>query len=114
MKKKLLIVGIVAILLICVGLSGCNEQSSESSEENKFLGTWINDVGEITIFHENGTTTSILGDLQGTGTWKLENDSLIITFGLILTFDYSFSNNDETLTLINVDTGLTFVHIKQK
>lgn len=111
MTKKLLIVGIVAILLICVGLSGCNEQSSE---ENKFLGTWINETGETTIFHENGTTTSILGDLQGMGTWKLENDRLIITFGLLLTFDYSFSNNDETLTLINMDTGLTFVNIKQK
>ena len=111
MNKNLIIL-VIAILLICVGfLSGCNEQSSE---ESKFLGTWIDDTGETTIFHENGTTTSILGDLQGTGTWKLENDRLIITFqGLILTFDYSFSNNDETLTLINVDTGLTFVNIKQ-
>lgn len=110
MKKQLVIVG--AILLLAVGLSGCNEQSSE---ESKFLGTWIDNTGETTIFHEDGTTTSILGDLQGTGTWKLENDRLIITFqGLILTFDYSFSNNDETLTLINVDTGLTFVNIKQK
>ena len=111
MDEKLLIFGIV-VLLLAVGLSGCNEQSSE---ESKFLGTWIDDTGETTIFHEDGTTTSILGDLQGTGTWKLENDRLIITFqGLILTFDYSFSNNDETLTLINVDTGLTFVNIKQK
>jgi len=111
MTKNLIVVAI-AVLLICVGFSGCNEQSSE---ESKFLGTWIDDTGETTIFHENGTTTSILGDLQGTGTWKLENDRLIITFqGLILTFDYSFSNNDETLTLINVDTGLTFVNIKQK
>ena len=110
MKKQSVILGI-AVLLICIGLSGCNEQSSE---ENKFLGTWIDNTGEITIFHEDGTTTSILDDLQETGTWKLENDRLIITFlGLILTFDYSFSNNDKTLTITNIEFNKTYVMTKQ-
>ena len=38
MKKQLIIIGIIVILL-SVGLSGCNENTSKSDEE-KIIGTW--------------------------------------------------------------------------
>lgn len=77
-----LIVLEIAVLLTCVGLSGCSEQSSE---ESKFVGTWIDNTGEIDIFHEDGIVTASIEDdqgnyLHGTGTWKLENERLVIAF----------------------------------
>ena len=42
MNRYLIVLGI-AVLLICVGLGGCNEQTGMSSEENKFVGTWENE-----------------------------------------------------------------------
>lgn len=115
MNKHLLILGI-AILLICVGLSGCNEQTGTSSEENKFLGTWTDNTGEITTFYSDGTFTSKLWNVTGTGTWEIKDGKLKTVFigGILLDYDYSFSNNDETLTLTNVDTGSIYVYTKQE
>ena len=43
MKKQLVIIRIIA-LLVCVGLSGCNEVSNTiDPEKNKFIGTWKSD-----------------------------------------------------------------------
>jgi len=114
MKKQLVIIGIVA-LLVCVGLSGCNEQTGTSSEENKFLGTWKDNTGEITAFYSDGTFTSKLWNVTGTGTWEIKDGKLKTVFigGILLDYDYSLSNNDETLTLTNVDTGSTYVYTKQ-
>jgi hypothetical protein len=39
--KKLLILFELAVLLICVGLSGCFDSQSLSSEEQRFVGSWI-------------------------------------------------------------------------
>ena len=40
MKKQLVIIGIV-VLLVCVVLSGCNEDSNTiKPEKNRFIGTW--------------------------------------------------------------------------
>jgi len=50
--NKYLIVVAIAILLLAVGLSGCNEQTGISSEESKFVGTWIDDIDEIIVFYE--------------------------------------------------------------
>lgn len=115
MNKQLLIVGI-AILLLAVGLSGCNEQTGTSSEENKFLGTWTDNTGEITTFYSDGTFTSKLWNVTGTGTWEIKDGKLKTVFigGILLDYDYSFSNNDETLTLTNVDTGSIYVYTKQE
>jgi ABC-type oligopeptide transport system substrate-binding subunit len=61
MKKKLVILGIVAIL-VCVGLSGCNQQMSNSisPKKSKFVGTW-----------HNSTTVNI--DLFSDGTCKFQS-----------------------------------------
>jgi len=56
MKKQLVIVGITLVLLV-VGLSGCNEKSTD---EEKILGTWLGETSgdeETSIFNffSNGT-----------------------------------------------------------
>ena len=102
-------------MLLAVGLSGCTEQS----EESKFIGTWIDNVGEVNVYYEDGIVTGSVEDdqgnyLHGTGTWKLENGRLVVTSkGSILTYHYTFSSNNKTLTITNIESGATYVCRKQ-
>ena len=88
MYKNLIIIGI-AVLFICVVLSGCNEREddsqSQSSEEKRFFGTWENqnynlsssylfNQIEIYTFLSNETYTTNLSTSYGT--WSVENEIL--------------------------------------
>jgi hypothetical protein len=106
MKKQLLILGIV-VLLVCVGLSGCNEVSDTlNPEKNKFVGTWSTQqptgMPSTMIFYADGTTPNIGGGIGGT--WELKEGNLLCS-GTIsgstvnYVYTYSFSNNEQTLTL---------------
>lgn len=56
MKKQLVIIGI-AVLLICVGLSGCEELTGEIDIEENIKGEWIGTQGETVlkfIFYSDG------------------------------------------------------------
>jgi len=119
MKKQLIIVGII-VLLICVGLSGCNNPLN--TERNRFIGSWI---GTESIIY--GTTeTKILENLSmiflsdgtlsegftGGGTWEIKDGKLVINDGIgMRVFNYSFSNNDNSLLLIS--SSNKFVLTKQ-
>ena len=114
MKKQLVILGIIT-LLVCVGLSGCNDV-----EKNKFLGSWagyvktdaidgtMNVTGSINMtFLSNGTyygnTLIYWYDNQThypipyNGPWELKNGNLVLQ--KTNEFLYNFSNNDQFLTL---------------
>jgi len=101
MKKQLVIIGVTLILLI-VGLSGCNEEKNTiNTEKNKFIGTWQNTTlgytTTITLF-SNGTSKVNTGN----ATWGLKDGKLVITLALTgqpTEYPYTFSNNDRTLTL---------------
>jgi len=109
MKKQLIIIGIIVILL-SVGLSGCNENTSKSDEE-KIIGTWTNrDMhdGSIEsnsyIFYSN-KTFKVIGSYESevlniNGTWNITDNKLVMTAeGETKTADYKFSDNNKTLTL---------------
>ncbi|MCJ7570347.1 MAG: hypothetical protein MUO82_00495 [Candidatus Thermoplasmatota archaeon] len=111
MKKQLIIVGIIVILLT-VGLSGCNEDNNSfQSDEEKIIGEWIYSlsIGEITVnmsynFFSNKTLKiiSFYNDevSQVNGTWNIADNKLVITSeGETITSNYGFSNNDKTLTI---------------
>ena len=122
MKKQLVIFGI-AVLLICIGLSGCNEDNNTfQSDEEKIIGTWIyaTTLNETTVyvyynFLSNKTFEVIFsytGD-RGSGTWNITDNKLLITLkGEIITSDYNFSNNNKTLTIIE-SNGIKSVFTKQ-
>lgn len=122
MKKQLVIFGI-AVLLICIGLSGCNEDNNTfQSDEEKIIGTWIyaTTLNETTVyvyynFLSNKTFEIIFsytGD-RGSGTWNITDNKLLITLkGEIITSDYNFSNNNKTLTIIE-SNGIKSVFTKQ-
>ena len=109
MKKQLMIVGII-IILLTVGLIGCNENTSKSDEE-KIIGTWTNrDMhdGSIEsnsyIFYSN-KTFKVIGSYESevlniNGTWNITDNKLVMTAeGETKTADYKFSDNNKTLTL---------------
>ena len=117
MQKQFIIIGI-ATILVCVGLSGCNEVSNTSNtEKNKFIGTWHGtvpafgiDENTIKFFSNNTLTINTLS-----GTWDIEDNKLVLTFndGGLLEYSYLFSNNDRTLTITDIDTKVTSILTKQ-
>ena len=99
MKKQIIVVlGIIFILLI-VGLSGCVD------EENKIVGEWRDQDGDTHHFFSDGTYNSISGSTTQSGMWELKDEKLVFTTsGGTITYNYSFSNNDKTLTLSGPQT----------
>jgi hypothetical protein len=116
MKKHLLKLVIVVLFISVIWLSGCDEIGNPlSGDESKFIGTWHSesDLDIYTmIFFSDGT-----GSFIGLSTlWELKDGKLvIITAGeeMTLTYDYSFSDDDNTLTVIDVSSGRSRVYIKQ-
>ena len=103
----------MAVLLLIVGLSGC-----VSLEESKFIGTWSSSnavfVFEDGLFSKNCRwslgTMHPSATLDYQGTWKVENNRLIIEYnynwgGDIGTvhnkeiYNYEFSNNNQNLNI---------------
>ena len=108
MNKQLIVIG-TAVLLLVVGLCGCNE-INPFSDENKLVGTWKceNDLyGTITFFSD--------GKYNGIGVWwggvpgnyEIKDGKLVMSYiiegtKLSLVYDYSFANNDTALTLTSI------------
>ena len=106
---------VIALMVISVGfLSGCNESDgdSQSSEENRLVGTWKADniyttLGKTVTFFSDGTcSTSDILPISGLrGVWEIKDDKLVITHQHSIinsTYDYYFSENNSKLHLKNV------------
>jgi len=112
MNKHLIVIG-TAVLLLAVGLSGCNEINPFSGD-NRFVGTWKSNGSTITFFSDGE------GSEMGIGfQWEIKDGKLVretdIT-GVLqsMVYDYQFSDNDTTLTLTDVSLGITRIYTKQQ
>ena len=122
MNKHLIPLGI-AVLLICVGLSGCTDSpTNDLSAEEKimFIGIWAVEEPEDEIYNTTWTfydndTIKVTFDLQGQplgywGTYQIENGQLYLTSPVTTpptaTYDYEFSDGDNRLTLSNDETTM--------
>jgi hypothetical protein len=111
MKKQLVIIGIFAIL-VCIGLSGCNQiNNTLDPEKSKFVGTWQNSTSMVIDLFSDGKCTF----LSINGTWDLKEGKLVLVLstGRTITYNYLFSNNNRTLALIDLEYGTTFNVTKQ-
>ena len=109
MNKPLLVLVIVMMLLTLV-LCGCNEKQNDL---DRFVGVW---EGEISTYIVYSNRTCKIGIFNGT--YKLEEETLVVNLdkGPIQSpvfYNYSFSNNDNTLELTELSLGYTAVYIKQ-
>jgi len=127
MKKQLIILGIVA-LLVCVGLSGCNEQTENteniqdnSIKGNPLEGTWVGKKAAtlnslpITIIELTFTANSVymtfnysgLSTMTFSGTYETQGNKLLLTIQTVISYSFTYSVSGNRLTL---DTS---VFIKQ-
>ena len=114
MKKKFIATGIIVILII-VGFSGCTENTPNSidTEKNRFIGTWKSSTGYPSTLEFFKDGKCIYGY---NGTWDIGDGQLVInltSISLESTYEYTFSNNDKTLTLTFVENNFTEVWTKQ-
>jgi len=75
---------------------------------DKFIGAWGEEEAVSITFFSDGTYSS-----GGDGTFELSDGKLVLT-NLGDTFEYSFSDDDNTLTLTNIDTGVVTILTKQE
>lgn len=116
--KKQLIIGGIAILLLFVELSGCSENGDGTdngdSKDSRFVGTWSFETGtnkrNITFF-SNGTGSFLTRSIE----WDINDEKLVVIFDVKESsiYDFEFSDNDKTLTLIEVESGIPNVYTKQ-
>ena len=120
MKKQLIMLGI-AVLLICVGLTGCFEDKKESDDSdkqediNKLIGKWrnleSNSTENLMTFYDNGTFKIVANYLDegynntAWGYFDIKDGRLCMSESLgqyesTECLDYDFSNNNTTLSLI--------------
>lgn len=105
MKKHLIVIG-TAVLLLVVGLSGCNEIGG-NSELDRFVGKWKGGFSPL-LFYKDRTCN--IGSL--TGNYRIEEGTLVVDLDIekmSVLYEYEFSNNDNTLTL--TELGLVEVPI---
>jgi hypothetical protein len=126
MKKQLVFIGIVT-LLVCIGLSGCNQISNIFlSDEEKFVGTWNSegiwfDVPIVIVFTSNGTFkgTFKIGTIdfsQSKGKWELNDGILMMEIVDIIppnNYTYQFSEDSRTLTITDIESSESYILRKQ-
>jgi len=102
MNNKILFT-IIITCLITGCLCGCT--SEIKSDEEKILDEWFK--GDYTfIFHSNGTADVFWMHFSPEDeiTYEIKNTQLILNLPEnSMTYDYSFTNNDNTLTLTPVN-----------
>jgi len=125
MKKQLLIMIIIAILITVV-FSGCSTQNNNENqfdntldpERNRFIGTWQTNPVDIYWtfdFFSNGTFQRMEGIVDGP--YKIKDGKLFLNYTdeiwLGETFNYSFSNNNTTVTLVQTSSDESVILYKQ-
>ena len=105
MKNQLIVVGIIVILLT-VGLSGCEQQKS-NDETSRFIGSWryseYEYIQNLWTFNDNGTI-AISVYYVNTSTYdpplwvnfEIKNNQLCMPTGC---YDYKFFNNYNNFNL---------------
>ncbi len=125
MTKTLVLIGSFA-LVVCIGLSGCDQISNLFlSDADKLVGTWNADGIWVDVpteleFFSNGTVEGKvqMGTIDFTfknGTWAMQDGILTIELGDLIpltTFSYQFSESDKKLTLTDKESNDTFILTK--
>jgi len=105
MKKELLIC-VTTLVLLAVGLSGCtHEKDNEQGKSvlDKLIGTWMAESSVISFFSD-----STYSSTDNNGTFEISDEKLILYNENVpdfYEFEYTFSDNDNTLTLRNLADG---------
>jgi len=115
MNKNFMVLSVILLFLL-MGFSGCYDRGiTLVGNENRIVGTWVTDSPYDTLsFTANGKCKKFTYD----GTWEIEDEILTIIHEMRSkpienTYYYSFSDDNNTLTLTSVDTGYTLIYSKK-
>lgn len=116
MKKQLILVGIT-LLILAVGLSGCTDDTNNFSKINKekILGRWTETIPGTPLivtmnFFTNNSYYESLNETRIWGTYTLTDGTITLqSGGATHRFEYSFSNNENTLTLLQTENGEVYL-----
>ena len=115
--EKQVIIGIM-LILVTVGLSGCTDNNDVPSKTNqeKILGQWtgtaLNSSQTMAFnFLTNGSSLLTVSEVSEWVKYTMTSKTLTTTQrnGATTTFDYTFSDNDNTLTLILPDSESSII-----
>jgi len=119
MNKHLIVIGMTLMLLV-VGLCGCNEISNPlTSEEDRLVGSWREQISKgIIILFSDGTLLMSATGLSVSGEWEVKDGKFFMTMTFEETtqssaWDYSFSDDDNTLYLTDLETDITSIYKRQ-
>lgn len=111
-KKKLPII-VVSILLICiVGLSGCVIEE-DNSEENKIVGTWVDEDSMYRMFKFLSDGTCLINTYELEGTYYLTETTvfdetqktlIINQTSPALTYTYTYNFHGDNKLMLESDT----------
>lgn len=108
MKKFFIGLGILAVLYVSC-LSGCLD------EKSKFIGTWQNQDGSMSMTFDSNNKVTITGSglltLTGSFDYSVANQKITFSSGDIgKTFNYSFPESNQLI--ISTDQGFSLILTK--
>ena len=115
MNKHLFVIG-TAVLLLVVGLSGCDSIVSHP-DRDKFIGTWKSTINEFNTYTLEGDGTLYYWGVKG-GTWEVkDNNRLEFHYSGsggsgTVAYEYEFKDSN-TLILEPLGTGYSETYKKQ-
>jgi hypothetical protein len=126
MRKQLVIIGITT-LLVCAGLSGCNQISNLFlNDEEKLVGTWNTegiwmDLPSVIEFSSNNTFRievkfGAINFSLSNGKWTIKEGILTMemTDAIPLTnYTYQFSDDSRTFKITDIASNDSYVLRKQ-
>lgn len=123
MRNQFVTIGII-VILVCVGLSGCNQISNTlNPEKNKFVGTWNYQYGKkfncsVTFISDGTYSNSRQYCFGDSGSWNITDSKLVVNYLLngepaYSIYSYSFYNNSNNVTLTDVNSNMTLNMTKQ-
>lgn len=109
-KMKKLFIGIGVLAIVCLScLSGCLD------EKSKFVGTWQNQDGSMSMTFDSNNKVTITGSglltLTGSFDYSIADQKITFSSGDIgKTFNYSFSDSNQLI--ISTDQGFSLLLTK--
>jgi hypothetical protein len=112
MRKKIIV---IMVFLLVFGLSGCTDNVTTKLNEEKVLGRWTTTIPGTPIivimnFFTNGSFYESINETFIWSKYTITDKTIALQSGVETHIvGYSFSNNDNTLTLIETSDGEVYL-----
>ncbi len=126
MMKKQIIIGVLALFLIIIGLTGCFDNNSDDDNgddgingenlDSRFFGIWKRNDSEDDYleFKSDGSVYAEKAGVTIEGTWEVKDNIICIYSSEEDDCEiFIFSNEDITFSIVNEDHTIRYSYNKQ-